>query len=120
MIYHFMVVLPVSYTHLRLVLVQVMVGVTYIDVERRTASLAFGQIQRVEYRCGPANGGEVAYLPVIVHKGAVAVVSLQAGRIRTGPVSYTHLDVYKRQMWRTSSAWASTTSLSMSRTGSRT
>ena len=66
------------------VLVQVMVGVTYLDVERRTASLAFGQIQRVEYRCSPANGGEVAYLPVIVHKGAVAVVSLQAGRIRTG------------------------------------
>ena len=68
----------------RLVFVQMMVGVTYLDVERRTASLAFGQIQRVEYRCGPANGGEVAYLPVIVHKGAVAVVSLQAGRIRTG------------------------------------
>ena len=61
-----------------------MVGVTYLDVERRTASLAFGQTQRVEYRCGPANGGEVAYLPVIVHKGAVAVVSLQAGRIKSG------------------------------------
>ena len=58
------------------VLVQVMVGVTYLDVERRTASLAFGQIQRVEYRCGLADGGKVAYLPVIVHKRAVTVVSL--------------------------------------------
>ena len=67
-----------------LVLVQVMVGVTYLDVERRTAALAFGQFQRVEYRCTLADGGKVTYLSVVIRKGAVTVMLQQTGRIRTG------------------------------------
>ena len=89
---------PVSYTHLTGSVEQVLVVVQHPEV------------------AAERHGVEVAVIGGQLLDGAVEITGIAGQHLVQGlevvPVSYTHLDVYKRQVQRRVSQWASAVSLS--------